>query len=135
MIFSGTFFETPKEQRQKRMTFKCHCLACKNDYPLMKGLPTASISIPMQIINGVMKSFKFDRKMARANWKCVIDFLQNNDESMPCIELANVFRYYANIVKVIYCKEVCFEMHVNPVTALTEISPYLHKRSDKTSLF
>lgn len=101
----------------------------------MKGLPTASISIPMQIINGVMKSFKFDRKMARANWKCVIDFLQNNDESMPCIELANVFRYYANIVKVIYCKEVCFEMHVNPVTALTEISPYLHKRSDKTSLF
>lgn len=135
LIFSGIFFETHKEQRQRLMTFKCHCIACTDNYPVIKDLPSGPISIPMPIINGLIKSYKFERQTALDNFQCVIDFLETNDKHMPCIELCSVAKYYLNIVKVIYCKEVCIEMRVDPVTQAIEISPGLQKLGHLQAIF
>lgn len=88
----------------------------------MNNLPSGPFNIPVDIINGIIKSYTFDRKKSLANYQYAVDFLQNNDDHMPCIELANVFKYYTNIVKVIYTKEVCVEMRINPVTQAVDIS-------------
>lgn len=62
-----------------------------------------------------MEVFKWDRQKSLVTHQFVVDFLQNNDEHTPCLELANILNYYSIIMKVIYCKETCIAMHVTPV--------------------
>lgn len=91
------------------------------------GLPNGPIKIPIHITSGIIKSYKCDRKRSLANYQWVVEYLQNNDEHMPCNELATLFKYYTNMMKVIYSEELCIEMRINPVTQAIDISHDLRK--------
>ncbi len=111
------------------MTFKCQCIACIENYPLVNRLPKKRLVIPTSVAAAINNSFQFDRERSLANWQWVVDFLQNNDKHMPCSELANAFKYYTSIIKIIYTKQVCIEMRVNPVTNLNDITHGIRRMS------
>lgn len=85
-------------------------------------LPNGPVDLPIDIVGGIIKAYKFDRRRSLKNFQYVVDYLQNNDIHMPCIQLAQLFKYYSNIMNIIYCKETCIAMRVNPVTQFIDIA-------------
>lgn len=114
-------------QRQKRMPYSCKCIACTHDFPLLQDLPKGSIELPIRITAGILKQFKFDRKQSMANYQYVVDYLQTNNDHIPSVHSITLSNYYINIMNVIYCKEICIEMRVNPVEQSTDILHGLRK--------
>lgn len=89
---------------------------------MLGHLPNAPTEIPHKIIDSVIKTYKFDREKCLENFEFVIAFMEENDIHMPCIQLANMFKYYSNAIKVIYTREACLELRLNPIIRMMAVA-------------
>src|SRR5262249_50226956 len=107
-------FDKSRAERQAQLPFNCTCDACRFNYPILIDLPLGRNEIPAKIGNDIIKSYTLDRTAAQENYKFVVEFLQKHDDQMHCIQLATLFKYYTNIMNVIYAKDVSLAMRANP---------------------
>lgn len=97
----------PLEVRRKNLTFRCECIACQKDYPLITKMRGARVRPSAELWKDCFAELhKCDRKKSCANQKEAAKYLQDHDHEYPTKELAFVSGYYRHIIELMYCKEI-----------------------------
>lgn len=103
-------------QRQAGLPFKCGCVACKNDYPMINNMPKAPNPAPKNLWSECMvQMYQCDRNAAIANLNSIVRYLQENDRYYPALDIAMVSAYFRHAVELIYGKEIPMSASFVPI--------------------